>query len=466
MLRKNSDSIDAEVVILGGGLAGLSAAYILSQSGRDIVVLEKDSTVGGLAKTIVKNQFRFDLGGHRFVTQDEHIERFVKDLMDGELEIVPRSSKIYLRNSFFDYPLNLSNAILGLGIPLAIRILADYVFQKIKNQFRRVEPVSLEDRVVADFGRTMFNIYFKEYSEKVWGIDSSRISAKWVDRRIQGLSLGITIKNAFFKPRGNSLPTLAGRFLYPSSGIGRISEKLRETIEQRNQVFTGTSIERLHHQDFQIKGVEAKNGEHTIFARGQEFVSSIPITTLVKRLHPKPPGDVLEAASKLRYRALVVVSIMVDRKRVTDLTWIYLPEGKLGPGRLHEPKNWSRQMAPEDQTLLVAEYFCFMGDETWEASDEQLTANTVQTLEDMGFIQQNEVIDSVVVRVPEAYPLLEIGYEWHLARVWQYLEKFENLELIGRSGSFQYLNMDHVMGAGIDAAQRLLAEKLQRRRAK
>jgi protoporphyrinogen oxidase len=445
-----------DILILGGGLTGLSAGYVLSKAGRNVRVFENDSAVGGLSKTIVKNGFRFDLGGHRFFTRDKRIDEFVKTLMDGELVSVHRSSKIYMRGRYFDYPLKPVNAIFGLGIPTTMRIMGDYGMEKLGGMLQRRRNVSLEDWVVSNFGRTMFNIYFKEYSEKVWGIDCSRISAEWVAQRIKGLSLAKAVKNAFFKFSGKDLPTLVDKFIYPRLGIGRISERLSEEIDKRGDVHTSSRVERVNRSGFTITGIEVQNHKGRTILEGGEFVSSMPMTALVKMLNPAPPGYVIEAASKLKFRDLVVVAVMIDRKRVTDQTWIYMPEQSIPFGRIHEPTNWSEMMAPEGKTIVVTEFFSFKGDAIWSESDEKLSYITVRNLERLGFLKRNEVIDTAVVRAAKAYPLFEVGYKELCDVLYEYLAKFENLHIAGRSGMFRYYNMDHAIESGLDTAGKIL----------
>jgi len=452
----NLEGRNAEIIVLGGGLAGLSAGYVLARGNRDVLVLESSSTVGGLSKTVTRGEFRFDLGGHRFFTNNKQTECFVKDLMGEELLRVPRTSKIYLRNKYFDYPIKPANAIFGLGIPTTLKIIYSYGIEKVIKRLKNSEHVSLEDWVVGNFGRTMFDIYFKEYSEKVWGIDCNRISAEWVAKRIQGLSLGTAVKNAFFKFSGREIPTLADEFLYPALGIGRISDKLREGIEETGRVLTNTAVECLYHSNFRIEKLRAKSGSVSNLSRGHEFISSIPMTTLVGMLRPRAPQDVLDAAARLKYRDLVIVAIMVNRERVTDQSWIYIPEKRIPLGRIHEPKNWSSKMAPEGKSLLVTEHFCFEGDETWRASDEELAKSTTDDLERLGFVKRDEVIDHVVIRVPKAYPLLEVGYGEHYSKVVDYLNRFQNLHTIGRGGTFRYLNMDHAIETGLGMAEHIM----------
>jgi protoporphyrinogen oxidase len=444
-------------IILGGGLAGLSAGYVLTNAGFGVKVFESDSSVGGLSKTIVKDGFRFDLGGHRFFTEDEGLNNFVKELMGKELISVPRKSKIYMRNKYFDYPLKPLNAIFGLGISTTIEILLDYAAEKIKNMTRETRNISLEDWVVSNFGRKMFNIYFREYSEKVWGIDCSRISAEWVAQRIRGLSLASAVKNAFFKLNGKDVPSLVDVFLYPQLGIGRISDRLKEDIEAGdNSVFTDARVERINHSDFNIESIVINNHERFVTENGIEFISSIPVTKLVNMLHPSPPENILTAASKLKFRDLVIAAVMINRKRVTDQTWIYIPEQKIPFGRLHEPTNWNEKMAPEGKTILVEEFFSFKGDAVWNKSDEELAAVAVENLENMGFIKKHEVIGSSVVRVPNAYPLFEVGYEERCDEIYEYLGRFRNLHITGRIGMFRYYNMDHAIESGIKTAKKII----------
>ena len=446
-----------EILILGGVFAGLSAGYVLTKAGLKVKVFESDSSVGGLSKTIIHNGFRFDLGGHRFFTKDRELNNFVKELMGKELISVPRKSKIYMRNKYFDYPLKPLNAIFGLGISTTIEILFDYAAERIKNLIREPQNISLEDWVVGNFGRKMFNIYFKEYSEKVWGIECSMISAEWVAQRIRGLSLASAVKNAFFKLNGKDVPSLVDFFLYPQLGIGRISDRLKEDIEAgNNSVLTDSRIERINHSDFKVESIVINNRKQFVEENGIEFISSIPITKLVKMLHPAPPENILTAASKLRFRDLVIVAVMINRKRVTDQTWIYIPEQKIPFGRLHEPTNWSEKMAPEGKTIIVAEFFSFKGDGIWSKSDEELTAITVENLENMGFVKKHEIIGSAVVRVPNAYPLFEIGYKERCDEIYEYLGRFKNLHITGRSGMFRYYNMDHAIESGIKTAERII----------
>jgi protoporphyrinogen oxidase len=450
---------DNQALIIGGGLAGLSAGYALSRAGFNVSAFESGPVVGGISRTIEHNGFRFDIGPHRFFTKDPRLEAFVKDLMGEELITVPRRTEIFIRGKYFDYPLEPVNAVFGMGLFTTLKILGDYGVERIKRLFHAPDPVSLEDWVVANFGRALFDIYFKEYSEKVWGIPCGSISAEWVARRIRGLSLSSAIANAFFKIKGKDIPSLVDEFLYPRRGIGRLSDKLAEGIARSGAVYTDSMVERISRSGFTVESISVRDRGGSRTRAGAEFVSSIPITKLIALLDPPPPPEILEAASRLAFRDLIVVAVMIDRKRVTDQTWIYIPERNIPFGRIHEPTNWSREMAPEGKTLLVTEFFSFQGDALWKSSDDELTGIAVDSLERLGYIKDREVIESVVVRAPHAYPLFEIGYEKHLDVMHGYLSQFPNLRLAGRAGRFEYYNMDHAIGSGIRAAEDIIEKK-------
>lgn len=445
------------MVVLGAGLAGLAAGHALARAGRRVTVLERDPGVGGLARTVARGPFRFDLGGHRFFTQDPAVDGLVRALLGPECLTVRRSSQILLRGRWIDYPLSPLNALSGLGPSTALRIVLDHAAESLRRRLGPREPVSLEDWVVGRFGRTLFDIYFKEYSEKVWGIGCERISADWVAQRIQGLSLGAALRNAFFRPRRAMPRTLTDRFLYPADGIGRIAERLREEIARGGEVLCGAEVRRIRHRGSRLEAAQVRDGSGSWAVEGGAFVSTVPLPDLVRMLDPRPPAEVLGAAARLGFRDLVVVAVMLGRRRATDQSWIYFPERRLPFGRIHEPTNWSERMAPAGATLLVAEQFCFRGDETWRSSDRDLADATVRSLEAIGVVSRREVLDTAVLRVPQAYPLFEVGYQEHRRTVLRYLGGFENLFPAGRGGTFAYHNMDHAMASGLAVADRIQA---------
>lgn len=448
--------MDMETVILGGGLAGLAAAWSLTQAGRRVQLLEGADAVGGLARTIERGGFRFDLGGHRFFTNDPRVDGFVRELLGDELVTVPRASRIYLRGKWIEYPLRPLGALFGLGARTSARILLGYAAACAARRLRPAPLLSLEDWVVANFGRPLFELYFRDYSEKVWGVGCRDISAEWMAQRVQGLSLGAAIRHAFVK-RGAALPTLVDRFLYPRLGIGSIAERLRAAIERSSPISTDARVVRVRHDGRRIEGVSVRRGDLLHELRGDTFLSTIPLTQLIQALSPHAPVEVRAAAARLRYRDLVIVTVMLRRERATDQTWIYFPGKDIPFGRLHEPTNWSAAMAPPGRTLLVTERFCFRGDAAWNAADAELIDTTVHHLAQLGFIQRHEAIDGMVVRIPAAYPLFEVGYQEHSRILRDYLERFENLQVAGRGGLFRYYNMDQAINSGLAAAAAQLA---------
>lgn len=455
-LVTNKISQTTDTLVMGAGLAGLTVAHQLVKSNHRVIAIEKNKHVGGLARTIKEGDFRYDVGGHRFITQDKAVDDFVKSILEGDYLVVPRSSKILLNNQYFQYPLKPINSIFGLGVKQSIKIILDYAYQRLKNQLLNKQPRCLEDWVVQQFGKTMFELYFKEYSEKVWGIDCKHIAKEWIAQRIQGLSLGAAIKDAISNKKDYQYTTLVDNFIYPHLGIGALADNLSKNIVGENKVLTQSSVIRLNHSNNKIGNAVIKQGNKSKIIEAQEFVSSIPITTVVNALYPQAPKKILDTAAKLRYRDLLLVTIMLNQERVTDQTWIYFPDKKIPFGRIHEPTNWSAKMAPAGKTLLVAEYFCFQNDEIWSSDDKQLAEMTAKQLHDLNLINKQNVIDFKVLRIPKAYPLFENGFQANCTAIYEYLDQFENLSMTGRTGKFKYYNMDHTIGSGIDVAQKII----------
>jgi len=449
-----------DVAVIGAGPAGLSAAFVLSENQKNTVVLEMSSQVGGISRTIERDGFRFDIGGHRFFTKDDEIDQFFRDILGDEAIWVNRSSKIFYLGKYFDYPLKPANALLGMGVVTTTKCLADYGYVKVRNIFSKPEIVSLEDWVSNEFGNQLFKLFFKNYTEKVWGIDCDQIEAEWAAQRIKGLSLRVAVKDALFPQKNGKVATLIDKFLYPRLGIGRISERLAEDVEKHgNEVRLRSRVAAINHDGAHITSVdvESKDGPYTLEV--EQLCSSMPLTELVTAMRPEAPAEVVEAALSLRYRDLVTVNLMIDKPEVTDQTWIYIHEPTIKLGRIHEPKNWSPAMAPEGKSSIVAEYFCFQDDDIWGMEDQDLIDLTISDLDKrLGFLKKEEVIDAFVVRVPKAYPMYELGYEGPLNKIRDYVNSFDNLEIVGRYGTYKYNNMDHSMKTGILAARNILGE--------
>lgn len=445
-------------VILGAGLAGLSAGAWLTKAGKPVTVLEKDEKVGGLAKTISHGDFRFDLGGHRFLTDNQRVRDFVAELLGDSLLKVPRKSQIYIGGKHIDYPLSPANAIFGMGPAKTGAMLLDYGKEKLRSCIRPAPVTSLEDWVVSHFGRTIFNLYFRKYSEKVWGIDCQHISRDWVAQRIDDLSLRQYILHSLIRYHKRRAKTLTDTFSYPSEGIGQLPDRLQDRITAGNSVQTGAEINEILHDGGKITGIRFRQGGKILTSMGTRYISSIPVTRFLDKMTPRPPDEVLQAAARMRFRSLVIVALFVKKEKMTDLTWMYFPDEEIPFGRIHEPKNWSSALAPSGYSHIIAEYFCNDGDATWRAPDEALADVTAHHLEQLGFFQSAEVIGSRVLRIPYAYPVFDLQYQENLKITTDYLETFTNLYLVGRNGMFSYLNMDQAMESGFSTADRILAE--------
>jgi protoporphyrinogen oxidase len=446
------------VAILGGGPAGLVAGKVLTDHDVGCTLFEQAQVPGGMAKTMLAGEFRFDLGGHRFYTKYPEIEQLLQSLLPDELVRVRRRSKILLRHRYFEYPLQPFDAFWNLGLRETLRILVTYSWEKIFAHSPR--PQNFEDWTIGEFGSRLYHLFFKEYTEKVWGINCHELDLDWAHQRIGGLSLKTALLNALRLGGAESLPTLLEHFWYPARGIGRIGEVLAQAIARRGTLQTGASVTRVCHDGRRLSGITWRDGsgaEHE--AEFSHFLASIPLTDLVTRLAPACPPEILAASSQLRFRDLIVVALMFPVERITDQCWIYIPDEHIPFGRIHEPKNWSLEMAPKDSTCLVFEYFCNRGDPLWQTPDESILANTFAVFQKLGLAQNipDYLPISQVIRVRHAYPIYVRGFKEHLAQIQNYLGRFDNLDCIGRCGTFTYNNMDHSMLAGLKAATKLLS---------
>jgi protoporphyrinogen oxidase len=443
-------------VIIGAGPAGLSAAETLTKSDRRFIVLEATDHTGGISATIRHNDFYFDLGGHRFFTKNKKIDKYVADLLGDELVLVDRASTLLLHGKFFDYPLKPMNAIFGLGPFTAASIISHYVIERLK--FNRQPPRSLEDWIISQFGETLYKLFFKTYTEKVWGIDCNRISAAWGIQRIKGLSLRTAIIDAFWKKREKDAASLVKYFTYPKKGIGMICEKIAETIQEPNHLFFDSPATELFHDGEKITAVAYSGKKDSGKIESDFVISSMPITELITSLRPSPPEEIVEAARWLKYRDLICVALMFKMASVTNQTWIYVHDPLIDFGRIHEPKNWSRDMAPPDKSCVVFEYFCNEGDHVWNASDEELFEKTTNDFRKSHIAPEaiDKICDYKVVRTAKTYPLYEIGFSRYLLTIRDYLKGFKNLQLVGRYGTYKYNNLDHSIETGIKGAQNIL----------
>ena len=449
-----------ETVIAGGGPAGLTAGYELTKHGHSCVVLESDpKMVGGISRTDQYKGYRFDIGGHRFFSKSAEVNQLWREILGDEFITRTRLSRIYYNRKFFHYPLKPLDALLKLGPVQSVKILASY----FKARLRPIKPEqTLEAWVVNRFGRLLFEIFFKTYTEKVWGMPTNEISADWAAQRIKGLSLIKAVTNALFGARasdGEVIKTLIDSFHYPRLGPGQMWECARDRIrEGGGAVHLDRRVVRIDHDGSAVTAFVTQDaaGRTTVY-NGRNFISTLPIRELIRCMNPQPPQEVIDAAESLRYRDFLSVVLIVDRAETFPDTWIYIHEPNVKVGRIQNFKNWSPDLVPDhSKSSLGLEYFCFEGDELWTTPDDQLIELGRREIDAMGLVSAKEVIDGCVVRMPKAYPVYDDVYQQHLAVIRGWLKNLPNLELSGRNGMHKYNNQDHSMMTAVLAARNIL----------
>jgi len=444
------------VIITGAGPAGLTAAYKLVKQGIAPLVLEKGDKVGGIARTETYKGYRFDIGGHRFYTKVEVVQKLWLEVLGNDFIKVPRLSRIYYGGKFFNYPLSVFNTLLNLGMIESALILLSYF--KIKVQ-PLTEETTFEQWVTNRFGERLYKTFFKTYTEKVWGIPCNEIQADWAAQRIKGLSLTTAVINALFG--SNDTKTLIKEFDYPRLGPGMMWEKFTEAVESKGgKVELNTGVIRIERDGYRVKNIVAeKNGEIFRFS-ADNFISSMPVSALINRMEPSAPEEVLHAARSLNYRAFMIVSLVVNQVDLFPDNWIYIHTPDVKVGRIQNFKNWSPEMVPDlSKTCLGMEYFCNEDDDVWNMDDGDLIKLAAKELEALNLAKASDVEDGVVIRQAKAYPVYDSEYRQHLQVLQDFLTKFENLQTIGRNGMHRYNNQDHSMLTGILAVRNLDGEK-------
>ena len=386
-MELNNSSNQKKVVIIGAGPAGLTAAYKLNQAGIQSVVLERDNIVGGLSRTVDYKGFKFDIGGHRFFTKIKEVEDIWKDVLGDDFLRRDRLSRIYYGNKFFYYPFRAKNALFGLGIINSILILLSY----IRSQIFPVKPeISFEDWISNRFGYRLYKVFFKTYTEKVWGVPCNEISAEWASQRIKGLSLISALKNALLSKNEDSkgvIKTLINSFYYPAHGPGMMWEKMTDIIKDgSSEVNINSDVTRINWSGNKVTSINIGPNDSGSTISGSDFISTMPIRELIEKLNPAPPVEILEAAKSLKYRDFITVALIIDKKEIFRDNWIYIHDPRVKVGRIQNFKNWSPYMVPDNnKTCLGLEYFCFENDNFWNMKEHALLELAKREVIKLGF---------------------------------------------------------------------------------
>ena len=439
-------------LVLGGGPAGLTAGYLLGQANRSALVFEADDQVGGIAKTVERDGYRFDLGGHRFFTKSIEVDTLWHEVLGDEFLRRPRMSRIYWNNRYLDYPLRGPDVIRKLGPVELARCMGSYARAAVR---RNKVDDSLEDWVSNRFGRRLFELFFKSYTEKVWGVPTTEIRAEWAAQRIKGLSFFSAARAAFFGNKDDKVKSLISEFNYPRFGPGQMWEAMRAAIEEQ-----GGEV-RL---DARVDSMELEGGRITsVVVAGEAYespeavISSLPLREVVEMISPAAPQEVIDAARGLRYRDFLTVAIVLDGADPFPDNWIYIHEPGVRVGRIQNFRSWSPWMVPDpDKACVGLEYFCFAGDDLWSMDDDALVALAAQELEQLRLASASRVDRGFAIRVPKAYPIYDADYAERVATIRNWLDGIENLQQVGRNGLHRYNNSDHSMLTAMRAVDNLL----------
>jgi protoporphyrinogen oxidase len=447
-----------QVIILGAGPAGLATGHELAAHGVNVTVLERNGYVGGLCRTVHQDGYRFDLGGHRWFTKNEDLNNWFRRLMKGELVTVERISRIYYDGKYYMYPVELGDVLRNTGLVTIVEAGFAFICAAIRYAVFNRPIRNMKDAYTAQFGSTLYEMFFRRYTEKVWGKRCEELSADWVAQRSKGLSIWSVAMEAL-STRTSNVTSLIDEFLYPRDGYMRIPERMAEEIEGAGHcVLLNASVKGIVvHGPSDLEVVYATpDGDRSL--RAQHVVSTIPLSLLAQMITPVADESIVKAARSLDFRDLITVNLQLRRKQVSKDTWLYVQDKDILFGRLHEPKNWSRAMVPDDDhTSLVLECFCAIGDAIWSLSDDNVAQRCVRDLSDkLGFIDPADVVGWNVVRTRFAYPVYDLQYAAKLAVINGFLNQFDGLHIVGRTGTFRYNNADHSIEMGLLLARKLL----------
>ena len=444
----------------------MTAGYLLAKEDAGVVVLEADPVyVGGISRTVTYKGFHFDIGGHRFFSKSKAVEDLWTEILPHDMLMRPRSSRIFYDGKFYSYPLKPFEALLRLGVFKSTLCFLSWLKARL---FPVRNPRNFEEWVSNQFGKRLFNTFFKSYTEKVWGMSCKEISADWAAQRIRGLSLGSAIKNALIPQRYNGdrskvIKTLIHSFRYPRRGPGMMWEACAEKMKALGgRLEMGCRVTRCSYDEVSGKWtVEYNNAQGKLLAiEAEHIISSAPMRELICGLAPAATDRTRHAAESLKYRDFITVMLILKDRQMFDDNWIYIHDPSVKVGRVQNFRSWSPEMVPEtDKVCYGLEYFCFEGDGLWDSSDGALIDVARRELVQIGLAKDGDFIDGCVVRQKKAYPVYDDDYARHVATIRQELEtRYPNLHLVGRNGMHKYNNQDHAMMTAMLCVENILAD--------
>ncbi|MEZ5710193.1 MAG: NAD(P)/FAD-dependent oxidoreductase [Blastomonas sp.] len=465
-LSQQGTSVD--VAIIGAGPAGLTAAYLLSKQGLSVTVIEKDPRyVGGISRTVEIDGFRFDIGGHRFFSKSQEVVDLWNEILPDDFVQRPRMSRIYYEGKFYSYPLRAFEALWNLGIWRSALCMASYARARL---FPNRQVRSFEDWTVNQFGHKLYSIFFKTYTEKVWGMPCDEMSADWAAQRIKGLSLWGAVVDGLKRSlglnkspndgSGNQAKTLLETFRYPRLGPGMMWDAARDFVTARgNRVLMGHKLKQLAEDSAGEWRMTATGPDGDTVITARHVISSAPMRELASRIHPLPActGE----AANLKYRDFLTVALMIRSDDLFPDNWIYIHDPRVKVGRIQNFRSWSPEMVPDaDLACVGLEYFCFEGDGLWSSDDDALIELAKQEMAMLGLVDPSQVVGGAVVRQEKAYPVYDDDYAANVAVMRAELEqRYPTLHMVGRNGMHRYNNQDHAMMTAMLTVENILAGK-------
>ncbi|WP_072681352.1 FAD-dependent oxidoreductase [Arcobacter sp. LA11] len=438
----------SDILIIGGGVAGLMAGIELAKNGKKVIILEKENMVGGQCKTEILQSgdetYRFDYGGHRFITNNEVLLSFVEEVLGDDLLIAKRSSVILHQNRIYEYPLNLKT----LFKVAPIKLLVGAFFDTLKILFKLVKPddTNFKSWISSRFGRTLYKNFFGPYTQKLWGVKPEKLSADWAGQRISLIDLKDVIKKLFFKNK-KTARTYAINYRYPKYGFGGLPKKMAEKFESLGgEIILNEAVEKFIYANNKIQLVHTLNSTY----EAKEIISTMPLNEMSKKLGFE---------SGLKFRSLRFLCIGLDIEDFSPHTWQYVSDYDLLPTRIQEPKRRSSSMSPEGKSSIMLEIPCNKNDEIWNMDEDELLELVKKDLKRLKFEIEDKIVDYFSFSTEHAYTLMDIDYNEKRDKTIKYLNNFQNLIMAGRQGTFRYIFLDTAMETGLMAAQKILNNK-------